>query len=73
MKLVIKGDIAVLKSFSTIQSVYTYLDYGISTLQLRPFEEDKREIEFIGKGPLLNHNLKLIENQKTKTLTVIVK
>lgn len=73
MKLVIKGDMEILKRFAVIQGVYTYLDYGLATLQLRPFEDDKREIEFIGKGPLTDHNLKLIENQKTKTLTAIVK
>lgn len=73
MKFIIKGDFEILRKFSVVQGVYTYLEYGISALQQRPFTDDKREIEFIGKGPLTGHNLKIIENQKTKTLTAIVK
>lgn len=73
MKLIIKGNIEVLRRFSIIQGIYTYLDYGISVLQKEPFIEEKREIEFVGKGTLFGYFLKLIENQKTKNLTVILK
>ena len=72
-KLVIKGDLPILGNYSIIQGVYMYLQSGISELRKLPFKEDKREITFIGEANLSGYSLKMVENNKTKTITVILK
>lgn len=50
-----------------------YLSSSLAELHKLPFTDDKREITFIGEANLAGYNLKIIENNKTKTITVILK
>lgn len=74
MKLILKGDIQVIGNFNVIQGVYVVLQQAINQLSKKPFEDDKRELSFKTEvNSLIGYTIKIIENSKTKTITVIVK
>jgi hypothetical protein len=73
MKMIIKGDLALLSRYDVIQNIYIYLDPALKKLYSLEFEDDKRQIEFDLKEILLGYILKIVENNKLKTLTLIIK
>lgn len=74
MKMILKGDYAILEQFKIVQQIYQCLGSCISQLSKVNFTDNKRELEFRGNSLLLNgYTLKVIENKNTETFTIIIK
>lgn len=74
MKLIIKGDFDTLSQYSVIQGVYAVLEQALKVLNEQPMINGKCELLFTTKIPsLIGKQMKLIYNQATKTITVIIK
>lgn len=74
MKLVIKGDFDTLAQYAVIQGVYAVLEQAIKLIDEQPVVNGKCEIIFTTKIPsLIGKEIKLVKNNTTKTITVIIK
>jgi hypothetical protein len=71
MKLVIKGDFEALKSFKSIEGIYTALPFMLKELEKLDFVDDKKYIIIDGYNIYLpNYKVKTIINNSTNTLTI---
>lgn len=74
VKLVIKGDFDTLAQYAVIQGVYAVLEQAIKLIDEQPMVNEKCEIIFTTKIPsLIGKEIKLVKNNTTKTITVIIK
>ncbi len=74
LTLVVKGDFKILGNQKTFNELYTVLQPCLDILSSKDFIDDKRELTFSGdKHVLYGHKVKIIENKKIKTITIILK
>lgn len=74
LTLVIKGNFKTLGDQKILNEVYIALQPCLTALSSQNFVDDKRELTFAGNENILyTHTLKVIENRKIKTITVVLK
>lgn len=74
MKLIIKGDFDTLAQYSIIQGIYAVLEHALKLLDDQPLFNNKCEILFTAQiSSLIGKQIKVIKNNNTKTITVIIK